>query len=135
MSTLTKKKISFKEREERIIRRAIKSVARSQRQLEANEWVEVTRVYPDGRREKMKLRGHDILARSQPEPLSGHDVRKYREAMNMTQEQFARWLMVSIATVRNWEQKTGLPRGPALRLLHEYDKIRKTPNQDHFSSR
>jgi len=113
---------TLKEREQRIIHRAMKSSERFQRQLEANEWIEVTRVHPDGRREKLKLRGHDILARSQPEPLSKQDVRKHREAMNMTQEQFARWLMVSIATVRNWEQKTGLPRGPALRLIHELNK-------------
>lgn len=128
MSTLATKKLSFKEREQRIIQRAMKSSEQSQRQLEANEWIEVTRVHPDGRREKLKLRGHDILARSQPEPLSKQDVRKHREAMNMTQEQFARWLMVSIATVRNWEQKTGLPRGPALRLIHELTKNGKKPN-------
>lgn len=128
MSSLATKKLSFKEREQRIIQRAMKSRDRFEKQLEANEWIEVTRVHPDGRREKMKLRGHDILARSHPEPLSGKEVRKHREAMNMTQEQFARWLMVSIATVRNWEQKTGLPRGPALRLIHELTKNGKKPN-------
>jgi DNA-binding transcriptional regulator YiaG len=128
MSTLTTKKLSFKEREQRIIQRAMRSVAHTQKQLEANEWIEVTRVHPDGKREKLKLRGHDILARSAPEPLSKREVRERREAMGMTQELFARWLMVSIATVRNWEQKTGVPRGPALRLIHEFSKMGKKPD-------
>ncbi len=134
MSTLTKprSKSSFKEREQRIIQRAIKAHDRFQEQLEKNEWIEVTRVHPDGRREKLKVRGHDILARSEPEPLSADELKKKRESMQMTQEQFARWLMVSIATVRNWEQKTGLPRGPALRLIHELTKNGKKPDLSGF---
>ena len=57
----------------------------------------------------------NILGPIRTRALDCHsELRKIVEAMQMTQEQFARWLMVSIATVRNWEQKTGLPRGPAL---------------------
>ena len=130
MSTLAKSRtrLTFKEREQRIIRRAMKADERLQKQLDDNEWIEVTRVHPDGRREKLKIRGHELLARSEPEPLTARELKKKRIAMQMTQEQFAHWLMVSIATVRNWEQKTGLPRGPALRLIHELTKNSKKPH-------
>jgi len=130
MSTIARPnaKLTFKEREQRIMRRAMKADERFQKQLDNNEWIEVIRIHSDGQREKLKIRGHELLARSEPEPLTARELKKKRIAMQMTQEQFARWLMVSIATVRNWEQKTGLPRGPALRLIHELTRNGKKPH-------
>lgn len=117
-----KPRFSSDPREDRIIRRAIRSTEAYQKQLENNELIPVTRVYADGRREKLLIRGHDILKRGQgdPEPMSREELKALREKMRMTQEALARWLMVSVATVRSWEQRTGLPRGPALRVMHNY---------------
>ena len=45
------------------------------------------------------------------------DVRKLREALGLTQEQFAAAFAVSVGTVRNWEQGRREPQGPARVLL------------------
>lgn len=52
------------------------------------------------------------------EQLDGRlDVRAIREGLGMSQDRFAVYLGVSVATVRNWEQGRRTPRGPARRLL------------------
>jgi len=43
----------------------------------------------------------------------------------MSQALFARWLGVSPATVKAWEQGANSPKGPALRLLHLAKKDKK----------
>ena len=75
MSTIARPhvKLTFKEREQRIMRRAMKADERFQKQLDNNEWIEVIRVHSDGRREKLKIRGHELLARSEPEPLTARE--------------------------------------------------------------
>ena len=50
------------------------------------------------------------------------DVRSLRERVDMSQERFARAFMVSVATVRNWEQGRRVPEGPARVLLHIIDR-------------
>ncbi|HET9064307.1 MAG TPA: NadS family protein [Gemmatimonadales bacterium] len=45
------------------------------------------------------------------------DVRGTREKLELTQEQFATMIGVSVATLRNWEQGRRLPDGPARALL------------------
>ena len=45
------------------------------------------------------------------------DVKTIRETLGLSQEGFAAYLDVSVATIRNWEQGRRIPRGPARRLL------------------
>lgn len=45
------------------------------------------------------------------------DVRSIRERLEFTREEFARYLDVSVGTLRGWEQGRREPRGPARRLL------------------
>lgn len=45
------------------------------------------------------------------------DVRLLRERYGLTQEQFARLLGISVATLRNWEQRRRKPEGAARILL------------------
>jgi putative transcriptional regulator len=46
------------------------------------------------------------------------DVRAVRERLEMSQERFAETFMVSVGTVRNWEQGRRIPEGPARVLLN-----------------
>jgi putative transcriptional regulator len=45
------------------------------------------------------------------------DPRAIRIRMNLTQEEFASVLCISVKTLRNWEQGRREPSGPAMRLL------------------
>jgi putative transcriptional regulator len=45
------------------------------------------------------------------------DPRAIRAKLDLTQEQFAEALCISVATLRNWEQGRREPSGPAMRLL------------------
>ncbi len=64
-------------------------------------------VYAKG---KLKAKKHDIL-------LSSIDVQEARDQLQLTQKQFATTFGVSIATLRNWEQKRRLPTGASKVLL------------------
>lgn len=111
-------------------KRALAAHRRHLKSVERNEILRYTRFHADGRREVLYLPAQEIYKQFglDIQPLDGKELRNTRLRWKMTQEQFARWLMVSIATVRNWEQKTGLPRGPALRLIHELTKNGKKPD-------
>ena len=62
-------------------------------------------------------------------------ARRVRKSLDMSQIEFSQWLGVSVNTVRNWEQGTRGPSGPAAALLglveaipHEIAKVvGKTP--------
>ena len=45
------------------------------------------------------------------------DVTALRKNVDKSQEEFARMIGVSVATLRNWEQGRRIPEGPALALL------------------
>lgn len=45
------------------------------------------------------------------------DVPAIRKHLGLSQEQFAMFMGVSVATLRNWEQERREPRGPARALL------------------
>jgi putative transcriptional regulator len=45
------------------------------------------------------------------------DIKHIREGYNLTQEQFAAMLGISVRTLRNWEQGRRVPEGPAMVLL------------------
>lgn len=120
----TKKKKSGWPSDAEIIRDLHAIRKEKQESMERNEPIMVTRFYPDGRRERRPIPGHELLAsRNIPEPMSADELRKLRARFKVSQEQFAQWLMVSVGTVRSWEQKNGVPPGPALRLLDRYRKV------------
>lgn len=47
----------------------------------------------------------------------GEDIREFRLMLQLTQESFSAGLGISISTLRNWEQDTRRPEGPAVALL------------------
>lgn len=49
--------------------------------------------------------------------LDAADVREIRDGLELTQEDFALMIGVSVATLRNWEQGRRVPDGPAQALL------------------
>ena len=49
--------------------------------------------------------------------LADPDVRAIREHYGLSQEKFAQLLGISVATLRNWEQKRRKPQGAARVLL------------------
>lgn len=95
-----------------------------QESLERNEPIMVTTFSPDGTRKRRAVPGHELLASRQslPEPIGAEELKEIRARFKVSQEQFARWLMVSVNTIRSWEQNDGVPPGPALRLLDGYRK-------------
>lgn len=50
------------------------------------------------------------------------DIRRIREKYQLTQQQFASMLGISVRTLRNWEQGRRVPEGPAMALLRVADK-------------
>lgn len=66
------------------------------------------------------LRGEKEAARTFP--YDKLDIRHIREKYNLTQEQFAIMLGISVRTLRNWEQGRRIPEGPAMILLRVADK-------------
>ena len=48
---------------------------------------------------------------------SGNDIATLRRFVQLTQDQFAQALGISVHTLRNWEQDRRRPEGPALALL------------------
>lgn len=49
--------------------------------------------------------------------LEPGDVAALRRFVDLTQEQFAQALGISVHTLRNWEQDRRMPEGPGLALL------------------
>lgn len=65
------------------------------------------------------LRGEKQAARTFP--YDRLDIKGIREKYNLTQEQFATMLGISVRTLRNWEQGRRAPEGPAMVLLRVAD--------------
>ncbi len=65
------------------------------------------------------LRGEKQAARAFP--YDSPDIKAIREKYNLTQEQFAAMLGISVRTLRNWEQGRRAPEGPAMVLLRVAD--------------
>lgn len=55
-------------------------------------------------------------------PFDRLDIKHIRAKYNLTQEQFAIMLGISVRTLRNWEQGRRVPEGPAMVLLRVADK-------------
>lgn len=67
------------------------------------------------------------ILRGEQEParkihLDSPDIKRIRERYQLTQEQFAAMLGISVSTLRNWEQGRRVPEGPAMVLLRVADK-------------
>ncbi len=54
--------------------------------------------------------------------LGPMDIKNIREGFNLTQEQFAALLGISVRTLHNWEQGRRVPEGPAMVLLRVAEK-------------
>ena len=57
------------------------------------------------------------LKASRVSTIEDPDVVKIRHSYDMSQDQFAALLGISVATLRNWEQGRRKPQGPAKVLL------------------
>jgi putative transcriptional regulator len=66
------------------------------------------------------LQGKKEAARSFQ--LDRLDIKHIREGYQLTQEQFAAMLGISVRTLRNWEQGRRVPEGPAMVLLRVAEK-------------
>ena len=66
---------------------------------------------------KQTLRKTVIAVPEEPPAYTAEEVRKVREALQLSQGLFAKVLNVSINTVRKWEQDERHPSGPSARLL------------------
>ena len=55
-------------------------------------------------------------------PYDRLDIKRIREKYDLTQEQFAAMLGISVRTLRNWEQGRRIPEGPAMVLLRVAEK-------------
>lgn len=63
------------------------------------------------RRGEVKLKTHIVVM---PRAV---DVSEIRKGLGLSQPEFARFMGVSVATLRNWEQGRREPHGPARSLL------------------
>ncbi|HNR46899.1 MAG TPA: helix-turn-helix domain-containing protein [Anaerolineaceae bacterium] len=66
------------------------------------------------------LKGEKAASRSFH--LGAVDIKRIREGYNLTQEQFAAMLGISVRTLHNWEQGRRIPEGPAMVLLRIAEK-------------
>ena len=66
---------------------------------------------------KQTLRKTVIAVPDEPPAYTAEEVRKVREALQLSQGLFAKVLNVSVNTVRKWEQAERHPSGPSARLL------------------
>ena len=57
------------------------------------------------------------MAPSRVTELEPADIKSIRKELDLTQEEFALMIGVSVATLRNWEQGRRVPEGPAQALL------------------
>ena len=67
------------------------------------------------------------------------DVKAVREVYEQTQAQFAQMMGISVRTLRNWEQGTRFPQGPARALLRlaaaDPDAVRKVLSYNRVRER
>jgi putative transcriptional regulator len=72
--------------------------------------------------DQVTLREFDRLCLPPVEPLQPEEIKKIREASQVSQAVFARLLNTSLSTVQKWEIGQKRPTGTALKLLHLVQK-------------
>ena len=75
-----------------------------------------------GAMDKETMRRFDQSCLAQPSVLAPQDIKKLREANNVSQPVFAAYLNTSKSTVEKWEAGTKKPSGTALKLLSVVQK-------------
>ena len=66
-------------------------------------------------KQAVSISNNRILA-SRKFTINPPDITALRKNVDKSQEEFARMIGVSVATLRNWEQGRRIPEGPALAL-------------------
>ena len=77
---------------------------------------EVT-ILPDGAMRRVELNPETYRRKQARAWKAKTEAAKVRHELNLTQEDFAAMLGVSLATIRKWERGTGEPSGAAKTLL------------------
>ena len=72
--------------------------------------------------DKATMRDFDATCLSVPPAYAPKDIRRLREANNVSQPVFARYLNTSESTVEKWETGAKRPSGMALKLLAIVEK-------------
>ena len=72
--------------------------------------------------DKATMRHFDVACLSTPPAYEPKDIRRLREANNVSQPVFARYLNTSESTVEKWETGAKRPSGMALKLLAIVEK-------------
>lgn len=72
--------------------------------------------------DQVTLREFDRLCLPPVEPLQPEEIKKIREASQVSQAVFARLLNTSLSTVQKWEIGQKRPTGTALKLLRLVQK-------------
>lgn len=111
-----------KGRKPSVFREMLQDLRRLKRKIDQHEPIVVHRVAREGGRivvRKRRISANEFFGKPTETiaPLSGAEVKQLRDDLALSQAAFARWLAASPGTVRQWEQKTGVKAGPALRLL------------------
>lgn len=75
-------------------------------------------LYEAGVMDQVTLRKFDRLCLPPIEPLEPEQIKRIREAANVSQAVFAAILNTSLSTVQKWEIGQKRPTGTALKLLH-----------------
>lgn len=75
--------------------------------------------------------GEAKVKASEMMPLAAGDVTAVRKRLGMTQEQFAEWFALDVATVRNWEQGRSSVDGAAAVLIKA---IARAPDVVHAAA-
>lgn len=71
---------------------------------------------------KVKLRTKEVFIPGSPKNYRAEDIKKLRSKLEITQQELAAWLNVSLNTVQAWEQNSRKPSHSSLRLLEMFDK-------------
>jgi putative transcriptional regulator len=79
-------------------------------------------LYEAGVMDRVTLRKFDRLCLPPIEPLEPEQIKKIREASNVSQAVFAAILNTSLSTVQKWEIGQKRPTGTALKLLYLVQK-------------
>ena len=76
------------------------------------------RLHAAGLMDQVTMREFEEMCLQPVEPLPSGNIKQIREAANVSQAVFARYLNTSLSSVQKWETGQKRPGGTALKLLH-----------------